>query len=184
MEKNTHLRPFGRVMPQLADSVYVDPAACVIGDVTLGENVSVWPMTVIRGDVNHIIIGDDCNIQDGCILHVVHKNAANPDGNPLILGRGVTVGHGAILHACQIDDYCLVGMGATVLDRAVMEHHSMLGAGSLLPPDKVVKGGELWLGNPAKKVRELSDKEIEHLEYSAAHYIRLKKQFQATTADS
>lgn len=178
MEKNAYLRPFNQIMPQVAKSAYIDPAACVIGDVKLGENVSVWPMTVIRGDVNHIIIGDDSNIQDGSILHVTHKNTANPDGDPLILGKGVTVGHGAILHACQIDDYCLVGMGATILDRAVMEHHSMLGAGSLLPPGKVIKSGELWLGNPAKKVRRLSDQEIEHLEYSAAHYIRLKKQYQ------
>lgn len=182
MEKNTNLRPFQQIVPQLAASAYVDPAACVIGDVKLGENVSVWPMTVIRGDVNYIIIGDDCNIQDGSILHVTHKNASNPHGDPLILGKGVTVGHGAILHACQIDDYCLVGMGATVLDRAVMEHHSMLGAGSLLPPGKVIKTGELWLGNPAKKVRQLTPQQIEHLEYSAAHYIRLKKQFQETAA--
>ena len=100
----------------------------------MGADVSVWPMVVIRGDVNHIKIGAQSNIQDGSVLHVTHRSAEQPAGGPLIIGQGVTVGHGAILHACEIGDYCLVGMGSTVLDGARMAPHSMLGAGSVLPP--------------------------------------------------
>lgn len=170
-----NIRSFKSHQPQIADTAYIDQMAVVIGEVQIGENASVWPMCVIRGDVNHIIIGNDSNIQDGSILHVTHKTPQNPEGGPLIIGNGVTVGHGAILHACKIDDYCLVGMGSTILDDAKMEHHSMLGAGSVLPPGKVIKTGELWVGNPAKKVKDLSQPQMDYLEYSANHYVKLKE---------
>lgn len=173
-----NIREFDQHLPQIASSAYIDEAAIVIGEVVIGENASVWPMSVIRGDVNHIIIGDDSNIQDGSILHVTHKTKKNPKGGPLIIGKGVTVGHGAILHACQIDDFCLVGMGATILDDAQMHHHSMLGAGSVLPPGKTIKTGELWVGNPAKKVKDLSQSQMDYLEYSANHYVKLKNIYQ------
>ncbi len=169
-----NIRPFQNFHPIIDDTAFVDPTAVVIGDVELGANASVWPMTVIRGDVHSIRIGDLSNIQDGSILHVSHRNEADPDGGPLIIGQGVTVGHGVILHACIIDDYCLVGMGATILDKAHMEHHSMLGAGSVLPPGKIIRTGELWVGNPAKKVKDLSQSQRDSLEYSANHYVKLK----------
>ena len=172
------IRPFKSHQPDIDQSVYVDPTAVVIGEVSIAKDASVWPLTVIRGDVNSIQIGASTNIQDGSILHVTHRNAENPEGGPLVIGEGVTVGHGVILHACHIDDYCLVGMGSRVLDDAHMEHHSMLGAGSVLTPGKTVKSGELWLGNPARKVRDLSTAEKQTLEYSAQHYVKLKQQYQ------
>ncbi len=171
------VRIFNNHKPQVAASAYVDPEAVVIGEVRIGVDASVWPMAVIRGDVNHIIIGAYSNIQDGSILHVTHKSDSNPKGGPLVIGEGVTVGHAAILHACTIGDYCLVGMGSTILDNAQMEHHSMLGAGSVLPPGKLIKSGELWVGNPAKKVKDLSQSQIESLEYSANHYVKLKDMY-------
>lgn len=172
-----NIRTFKNHQPSIADSAYIDEAAVVIGEVSIGEDASVWPMCVIRGDVNHIVIGNKSNIQDGSILHVTHKTDKNPEGGPLLIGIGVTVGHGAILHACDIEDYCLVGMGATVLDGAKMEHHSMLGAGSVLPPGKVIKTGELWVGNPAKKFKDLSPAQMDYLEYSANHYVKLKDEY-------
>ena len=172
-----NIRPFLSHRPVLGEGVYVDPTAVVIGEVTLGDEASVWPMVVIRGDVNRIEIGAQSNIQDGSVLHVTHRSAAQPEGGPLIIGQGVTVGHGAILHACVIGDYCLVGMGSTVLDGARMAPHSMLGAGSVLPPGKVIESGELWVGNPARKVKDLSAEAQQSLEYSAQHYVKLKQQY-------
>lgn len=171
------IRKFENKFPQIHDSAYIDSQACVIGDVEIGKNSSIWPMTVIRGDVNFIKIGNDTNIQDGSILHVTHKSEVDLAGGPLIIGNGVTVGHGAILHACEIGDYCLIGMGATIMDKCVIEHHAMIGAGSMVPPNKHVKSGELWLGNPAKKIRDLSDEQMQRLEYSANHYVKLKGKY-------
>ncbi|MCX7552867.1 gamma carbonic anhydrase family protein [Marinicella sp. S1101] len=179
----SNIRVFNNHFPQIGARVFIDPFAVVIGEVTLGDDVSIWPMVVIRGDVHRINIGASTNIQDGSILHVTHRNDADPDGGPLTIGQGVTVGHGAILHACDIGDYCLVGMGSTVLDKAQMEHHSMLGAGSVLPPGKIIKTGELWVGNPAKKVKDLSQSQRQSLEYSAKHYVKLKDTYQQQQTD-
>lgn len=173
-----NIRPFQKTKPKISNSAFVDPTAVIIGDVELGEDASVWPMTVIRGDVHSIRIGDKTNIQDGSILHVSHRSEKDPDGGPLIIGQGVTIGHGAILHACIIDNFCLVGMGSTILDKAHMEHHSMLGAGSVLPPGKIIRTGELWVGNPAKKVKDLSQSQRDSLEYSAHHYVKLKSLYE------
>jgi carbonic anhydrase/acetyltransferase-like protein (isoleucine patch superfamily) len=171
------IRKFENISPNIHGSVYVDPQACVIGDVEIGKNSSIWPMTVIRGDVNAIKIGSDTNIQDGSILHVTHKSAADLAGGPLTIGNGVTIGHAVILHACTIGDYCLIGMGATIMDKCVIEDHAMIGAGSVLPSNKHVKTGELWLGNPAKKIRNLTPKQMLELEYSARHYVKLKQKY-------
>jgi len=174
---NHSIRKFENISPNIHDSAYVDPQACVIGEVEIGKNSSIWPMTVVRGDVNSIKIGYDTNIQDGSILHVAHKSAHDLNGGPLKIGNGVTVGHAAILHACEIGDYCLIGMGATVMDKCIIEHHAMIGAGSVVPPNKHIKSGELWLGNPAKKIRDLTEKQMAELEYSANHYVRLKEKY-------
>lgn len=160
--------------PRLGERVYIDPKACVTGSVVLGDDVSVWPMTVIRGDVNHIAIGNRSNIQDGCVLHVTHEGPWQPEGLPLLIGDDVTVGHGAILHACTIGDRCLVGMGAIVMDGAVLEPDSMVAGGAVVTPGKVVKSGMLWRGNPARYARDLTEKEISNQAYSAKHYVRLK----------
>ena len=174
------IRPYLDHLPVLGERVYVDPAANVIGDVVLGDDVSVWPNTVIRGDVNFIRIGARTNLQDGTVVHVSHDGPhAKLGGFATVIGSDVTVGHKAIVHACRIEDAVLIGMGAIVLDGAVVEKHGFVGAGALVAPGKVVGSGELWLGNPAKKVRMLSDAEIEALYYSAGHYVRLKDQYLA-----
>lgn len=173
----TAIRPFQNHYPVLGQGVYIDPAAVVIGQVRLGDDVSVWPMAVIRGDVNSISIGEACNIQDGAILHVSHDGPYTPGGSPLILGKGITVGHQAVLHACTIDDYALIGMGVIILDGAHIEHHVLVGAGSVVPPGKRLVSGYLYLGNPAKPIRALSSEELDSLNYSAQHYVRLKNNY-------
>ena len=171
------IRPYRGVLPRLGQRVYVDSAAQLIGDVELGDDVSLWPMAVVRGDVNRIRIGARSNVQDGSIVHVTHDGPYSPGGFPTIVGEGVTIGHAAVIHACTIEDYCLIGMHATVLDGATVKKYGFVGAGSLIPPGKVVGERELWLGNPAKFVRLLSDKQIEQLHYSADHYVRLKNDY-------
>ena len=168
------IREFQGKCPNIGKAVYIDPAAVVIGDVTLGNDVSVWPMAVIRGDVNHIIIGDSCSIQDGAILHVTHDGPYTAGGKPLLLGRGITIGHQAVLHGCTIDDYCLIGMGAKILDAVHVQQQVMIAAGSVVPPGKILESGYLYLGNPARATRKLTTQELEQLEYSASHYVRLK----------
>jgi carbonic anhydrase/acetyltransferase-like protein (isoleucine patch superfamily) len=167
------LRSFKGIAPTLGQRVYVDPAASVIGDVVLGDDVSIWPGAVLRGDVNHIRVGARTSIQDGSIVHVAHAGPYGP-GFPCLIGADVTIGHAAVVHACTIEDACLIGMHSTILDGAVVRRHAMVGAGALVAPGKIVGEGELWLGNPARCVRKLSDREIEQLHYSAAHYVRLK----------
>jgi carbonic anhydrase/acetyltransferase-like protein (isoleucine patch superfamily) len=174
------IRSFEEKHPILGKNVYIDPAAVVIGEVTLGDDSSVWPMAVIRGDVNYIQIGHSCSIQDGAILHVTHDGPYTPGGKALILGDGITVGHQAVLHACTIDNYCLIGMGALILDGAHVKDHVMIGAGSIVSPGKVLDSGYLYLGNPARAIRALSAQEIEQLEYSAQHYVRLKNKYLTT----
>jgi carbonic anhydrase/acetyltransferase-like protein (isoleucine patch superfamily) len=172
------IRTFQGIAPRLGERVYVDEAATVIGDVVLGDDVSVWPGTIIRGDVNFIRIGARSNIQDGTVIHVTHDGPYGQAGGlATVIGEDVTIGHGAIVHACVIEDACLIGMGSTILDGAVVRKNGFVGAGALIPPGKVVGSGELWLGNPARCVRRLGDKEIEQLYYSAQHYLRLKDKY-------
>ena len=173
----TNLRPYLGRLPVLGARVYVDPAATVIGDVELADDVSVWPGTVLRGDVNHIRIGARTNVQDGTIVHVSHHSPYNQAGYPTLIGEDVTIGHGAIIHACILEDRCLIGMGACILDGATVKSHGFVGAGAVVGPGKIVGEAELWLGNPARCARRLGEKEIESLLYSAQHYVRLKDQY-------
>ena len=168
------IRRFQGIAPQIANSAYIDQDAVIIGDVTIGEDSSIWPTVVIRGDVHKITIGRCTNIQDGSVLHVTADNQFNPGGFPLAIGDGVTVGHKAILHACTVGDYALIGMGTTVLDGARIGAKALVGAGSVIPPGKEIEGGYLWLGSPAKKMRELTEKELAYLAFSAQHYVDLK----------
>jgi carbonic anhydrase/acetyltransferase-like protein (isoleucine patch superfamily) len=165
---------FKHEFPRLGERVFIDPAASVSGSVVLGDDVSVWPMTVIRGDVNHIEVGARSNIQDGCILHVTHEGPWQPGGLPLLIGEDVTVAHGVILHACTVGDRCMVGMGAIVMDGAVLEADSMVAGGAVVTPGKTVPSGTLWRGNPARYARDLTEQEIGNQVYNAAHYVRLK----------
>lgn len=163
--------------PQVAVGVYIHPAAQVIGDVTLEEDVSVWPGTVIRGDVNSIRIGRGTNVQDLSVLHVSHKSDWDPGGAPLVIGRHVTIGHQVILHGCTIGDECLVGMGTIVMDKVVVEPRVLIGAGSLVPEGRVLESGYLYLGSPTRRVRALNERELAHFAYSAQHYIHLKNNY-------
>lgn len=165
------------VEPQLGSGVYVHPSAQIIGDVVLGEHASIWPGAVIRGDVNHIRIGYGTNIQDLSVLHVSHKSSRDPEGAPLLIGNNVTIGHKVILHGCRIADECLIGMGAIVMDKVMIEPRVLVGAGALVPEGKVLESGYLYLGAPARKVRALTEEELAHFLYSAQHYIRLKNNY-------
>lgn len=163
--------------PVIPSSCYVHPSAQIIGEVTLGEDVSVWPGAVIRGDVNYIRIGEGTNIQDLAVLHVSHRSEWDPEGAPLVIGRRVTVGHSVILHGCTIGDECLIGMGSIVMDKAVLKPRVLLGAGSLVPEGKVLESGHLYLGRPAKAIRPLTAEELAYFDYSARHYIALAKSY-------
>jgi len=168
-----NVRPYQGMTPKLADNVFVDPSAVVLGDVEIGEHSSVWPMTVIRGDMHRIRIGRYSSIQDGSVLHITHAGPYNPDGFPLIIGDHVTVGHQAMLHGCTIGSRVLIGMGAMVMDGAVVEDEVIVGAGSLVPPGKTLKSGYLYVGRPAKPQRELTQQEREFFTYTAENYARL-----------
>jgi carbonic anhydrase/acetyltransferase-like protein (isoleucine patch superfamily) len=171
------LRAFEGHQPALATGAYVDEAAVVIGRVEIGEDASVWPGAVLRGDIHSIRVGARSNLQDNCVLHVTHDSRFNPGGHPLEIGREVTVGHGALLHGCVVEDRCLIGMGAVVMDGARIGSETILGAGSLVPPGKVLEGGYLWVGRPAKRVRPLDERERAYLLYAAGHYVAVKDRY-------
>jgi len=171
------VRSFKGMTPNLGKQVFVDDSAVVIGDVMLGDDVSVWPNTVIRGDMHSIKIGDRCSIQDGSILHITHASDYNPGGFPLTLGSDVTVGHMAMLHGCTIGNEVLIGMQAMVMDGAVVEDKVVIGAGTLVPPGKVLESGHLYVGRPAKQVRPLTEKELSYFKYTAANYVKLKNDY-------
>ena len=171
------VRRFQGISPRIAANAYVDDSAVVIGDVSIGEDASLWPMVVARGDINFIEIGARTNIQDGTILHVSHDSEFAPGGFPLRIGADITVGHQVILHGCHIEDGCLIGMGATVMDGAILRTGVLLGAGSLVPPGQELEGGYLWVGSPARRVRPLREQERAFLEYSPQHYVELKNQY-------
>ena len=153
--------------PVVHPRAWVAPTAAVIGDVEIGEEASIWYHCVLRGDTNIIRIGPRTNIQDGTIVHV------NAGRQCTTIGDDVTVGHAAIIHACTLENRAFVGMGATVLDDAVIEEGGMLAAGSVLPPGKVIGAMELWMGNPAKLVRVLTPEQRAGFDRTAPHYVEL-----------
>ncbi len=171
------VEPFQSIHPRLGKHVFIHAGATVIGDVELGDEVSLWPGVVIRGDVNHIRIGARGNIQDNSVLHVSHRRATDPDGSPLLIGRDVTVGHAVILHGCTIGDECLIGMGSLVMDKAVLQSRVLLAAGSLVPEGQVLESGWLYLGRPARAVRRLTPEELDYFAYQAGHYARLAREY-------
>lgn len=175
----TALRAFEGQWPQLGDRVLIDPTSAVIGDVVLGDDVSVWPQATLRGDVNSIQLGARSNVQDGAILHVTHRGGpAGAAGYALSIGEEVTVGHRAMLHGCHIGDRVLVGMSATIMDGAVVEADVMIAAGALIPPGKRLASGWLYKGT-AQQARRLTTAEIDGLRYNALHYVRLKDRYLA-----
>jgi carbonic anhydrase/acetyltransferase-like protein (isoleucine patch superfamily) len=166
------IRPYQGRMPQIAPSAYVDPAAVVIGDVTIGEDASIWPGVVIRGDVHYIRIGAHSNVQDGSVLHVMR------DEYPLILGEAVTVGHGVVLHGCTIESRCLIGMGSIILNGAKIGAGSIVAAGTLVPERTEVPPGSLFMGHPGKVRRELSPDEQQSIDDYAKRYVEYKQTYQ------
>ncbi|MCG8710844.1 gamma carbonic anhydrase family protein [Brenneria sp. 4F2] len=172
-----NIRGYKGVYPIIGNHVMIDRSSVIIGKVTLGDDVGVWPLVAIRGDVNNIQIGARSNIQDGSVLHITHGSEKNPTGHPLIIGEDVTVGHKAMLHGCTIGNRVLIGMGSIILDGAVIEDDVMIGAGSLVAPGKRLESGYLYLGSPAKRIRPLSQEEIEGLRYSANNYVCWKNDY-------
>jgi carbonic anhydrase/acetyltransferase-like protein (isoleucine patch superfamily) len=164
--------------PVLGRGVYIDPAALVVGDVELGEDVSVWPMAVVRGDVNRIRIGARSNVQDGSVLHVSRPYPGNDAGWPLVIGEDVVIGHKVVAHGCTIGNRVLVGIGSIVLDGVVVEDDVMIGAGAVVTPGKRLESRGLYLGNPARRARELTEAEIAHIPLMAGWYVRLKKEYE------
>ncbi len=175
MKKN--IRSYLDTQPKIDSTCYIDDLSVIIGDVSLAENVSVWPFAVIRGDVNSIKIGRNSNVQDHCMLHVSHKNDSKPNGSPLIIGEDVTIGHHVTLHGCTIGNRVLVGINTVILDDVIIQDDVMIGAGSLVPPRKVLESGYLYVGSPVQKVRPLTEKEREFLPYSARHYIKVANNY-------
>lgn len=175
--ENPAIQSFKGVSPQLGERVYVADSSRVIGDVVLGEDASVWPMAAVRGDVHEIRIGARTNVQDNAVLHCTHAGDYNPDGFPLIIGDDVTIGHAAVLHGCTIGNNVLVGMQALVLDGAVVPDNVILGAGCLVPPNKTLESGYLYIGSPAKKARALTQEEVERGLYGSNYYVKLKDQY-------
>lgn len=171
------IRRYREWLPELGPRAWVDPAATVIGRVTIGEDSSVWPGAVLRGDVNFIRIGARTSIQDGSILHEASDRLAGGGGIPLIVGDDCTVGHRVILHACTVGNRCLVGMGAIVMDGAVIGDEVIVGAGALVPAGKKLPSRTLWVGSPARQSRGLTEKEVAYLAESAAHYVALKDDY-------
>ena len=174
---NSPIRTFRNKTPVLGKRVFVDHSAVVLGDVVIGDDSSIWPMTVVRGDMNSIRIGARTSIQDGSVLHITHSSRFNPNGFALEIGNDVTVGHNATLHGCKIHDRCLIGLGAIVMDGAVVEEEVIVAAGCLVPPGKRLQSGFLYKGNPAKMVRPLTEQETGFFAYSATNYVKLKDEY-------
>ena len=173
------IRSYKGIYPKLEKSVYVDESAVLVGDITIGIDSSVWPLVAARGDVNYIQIGERTNIQDGSVLHLTRKSAYNPDGYPLIIGDDVTVGHKVMLHGCKLGNRILVGMGAIVMDNVIVEDDVIIGGGALVPPNKKLESGYLYVGSPVKQARPLTDTELAFLKISALNYVELKDDYLA-----
>lgn len=176
MSVDGHIRRHNGIAPKLGERVYVDRAAVVCGNVALGDDASVWPSTVLRGDLLPITIGARTSVQDGSIVHTSHDGPYTPGGKATSVGSDVTIGHSVTLHGCTIRDRVLVGIGSIVLDGSVIESDVMIGAGSLVPPGKTLESGYLYVGSPCRQARPLTDDERGYFTYTAGYYVGLKNQ--------
>ena len=179
LDNSSAIRRFNGHTPTLGERCFVDAAATVIGDVELGDDSSVWPGAVIRGDMHSIRIGQRSSIQDGTVVHITHASDYNPGGWPTTIGNDVTVGHNVTLHGCTLGNCILVGIGSTVMDGAIVEDNVIIGAGTLVPPGKTLKSGHLYFGSPCKQARALTQNEIDYFPYTAGNYVKLKDQYLA-----
>ncbi len=173
------IRIYNKTLPQCGSRVFIDPSAVVIGDVHLGDDCSVWPNAVIRGDMHSIRIGARTSVQDGSVLHITHASSFNPEGYPLTIGDDVTIGHQVLLHGCTIGSRVLIGMASIVMDGARIDDDVILGAGSLVSPGKHLESGYLYVGRPAQQVRALTEQEMAFFTYTAGNYVRLKDEYLA-----
>ncbi|MFT4995291.1 MAG: carbonic anhydrase/acetyltransferase-like protein (isoleucine patch superfamily) [Paraglaciecola sp.] len=171
------IRSYKGVLPHLGHGCYVDESAVLVGDVKCAEQVSIWPLVAARGDVNSIRIGARSNIQDGTVLHVSRVSPAHPKGFPLVIGEDVTVGHKCMLHGCSLGNRILVGMGTIIMDGAMVEDDVFIGAGALVPPNKTLHSGFLYVGSPVKQARALNEGEMAFLKQSAENYVLLKDEY-------
>lgn len=167
----SNIQSYKDISPTIAKSCFIAPSADIIGDVHIGEDSSIWYGCVVRGDVHRVRIGKRTNIQDGTIIHVSRFEG------PTLIGDNVTIGHQALLHACVLEDSCFVGMGATVMDYAIVESGGMLAAGALLTPKKRIRNGEIWAGNPAKFFRNMTQEEQDYIATSAQNYVDLSREY-------
>lgn len=180
---STNVRSYQDKYPKYPSSVYIDASSVLVGDIQIGPDSSIWPLVAARGDVNIIRIGARTNIQDGSVLHVTRTSPEDPHGFPLLIGDDVTVGHKVMLHGCQLNNRILVGMGAIVMDGAVVEDDVIIGAGSLVPPNKTLHSGYLYVGSPVKQARKLTAGEQAFLSKSANNYVYLKNEYLAQMAE-
>ncbi len=180
MSQSKAVQSFEGHIPKLAEGVFIHPRATVIGQVSLGRDVSVWPGAVIRGDMHWIRVGDRSNVQDNAVIHVTHASENfNPDGWPTDIGNDVVIGHRAVLHGCKVEDRVLVGIGAILNDGVHVESEVIIGAGAVVPPGKRLASGFVYVGNPAIASRPLKEAERNFLRYSPQKYIELKNQYLA-----
>jgi carbonic anhydrase/acetyltransferase-like protein (isoleucine patch superfamily) len=170
--------PHRGFVPKVARSAFIAANATLIGDVEIGENASIWFGVILRGDGPGIRIGENTNLQDGTVVHIAAR------GLMTVVGRNVSVGHMALLHACEVQDGAFIGMHSTVLDGAVVESEAMVAAGAVVTPGKIVRRGELWAGNPAQKLRDLTEKDFETFKWVTAHYVRLSKTYLPDVAEA
>ncbi|MFW6057739.1 MAG: gamma carbonic anhydrase family protein [Persicimonas sp.] len=174
MSRESRVFAFEGAVPQLAKGVYLAPGARVIGRVTLGEDASIWYNAVVRGDLDSIDIGARTNVQDNSVIHIESGKFATH------IGSGVTIGHKALVHACTIEDNCLIGMGSIILDGAVIEENSLVAAGAVVTPGTRIPAGSVAMGTPARVVRQVTDEEIASFRDSAAHYVELARRHDAS----
>ena len=176
-DRDYSVRSFEEHHPKLGKRVFIDRTAVVIGNVTIGDDSSVWPLTVIRGDMHAITIGNRTSIQDGSVCHITHAGPYNPDGWPLSIGDDCTIAHSVTLHGCSVGNRVLVGMGTIIMDGAIIEDDVVIGANSLVPPGKRLESGYLYVGSPAQQKRRLTRQEFDYFCYSANNYCALKDRF-------
>lgn len=176
------IRTWRGIAPSLGRRVYVDSAAIVIGQVTIGDDSSFWPGAITRGDTNTITIGARTSVQDRCVLHVTHAGRPAPAGFALMIGDDVTIGHSATLHGCTVGNRCLIGIGAILLDGSRIDDEVIVGAGTLVPPGMHCRRGGVYVGSPARRVRELKPSELEGFTYTSHYYVRLKDEYLAAAA--
>ena len=178
----TQLITYREKTPLIASTAFVAPGSHIIGDVEIGADSSIWYNCVVRGDVNRIRIGVRSNVQDGTVIHV-DSPKGDGVGLPTIIGDDVLIGHMVMLHGSILHDRAFLGLGSIVMDGCTIESDGMLAAGAMLTPGKVIRSGELWMGRPAKKLRDLSPEEIAGNRTGAAHYVQLAKAHKAALSD-